>query len=81
VYIKYLLATPPKNSSRPSEGHNSRLKTTTRRSINPLHKFYAVTFSYIHGGRNYKATGKVIKTSYVLFLSEKKMEFVCLIRG
>ena len=34
--------------------------------------FYAVKFSCIHGGRNYKATGKVRKTSYVLFLSEKK---------
>jgi len=31
-----------------------------------------VKFSCIHGGRNYKATGKVRKTSYVLFLSEKK---------
>jgi len=65
VYIKYPPATPPKNGSRPSEGHNSRLKTTTRRSINPLHKFYAVKFSCIHGGRNYKATGKARKTSYV----------------
>jgi len=57
------------------------LKTTTRRSINPLHKFYAVKFSCIHGGRNYKATRKVRKTSYALILSEKKMKFVCLIRG
>ena len=70
--MKYLFATVPKNGSRLSEGHNSRLKTTTRRSINPLHKFYEVKFSCIHGGRNYKATGKVRKTSYVLFLSEKK---------
>ena len=69
-----LLATPPKNGSRPSEGRKSRLKTTTRRSINPLHKFYAVKLSCIHGARNYKATGTVRKTSYVLFLSEKKNE-------
>jgi len=41
----------------------------------------AVKFSCIHGGKNYKATGKVRKTSYVLFLIEKKMKFVCLIRG
>jgi len=71
VCIKYLLATPPKSGSRPSEGRNSRLKTTTRRSINPLRKFYAMKVSCIHGGRNYKATGKVRKR-YVLFLSEKK---------
>jgi len=72
VYIKYLLATPPKSDSRPSEGRNSRLTTTTRRSINPLRKFYAVEFSCIHGRRKYKATGKVRKSSFVLFLSEKK---------
>ena len=66
--IQYLLATPPKSGSRPSDGGNSRLKTTT----SPLRKFYAVKFSCIHGGRKYKATGKVRKTSYVLFLSEKK---------
>ena len=72
MYIKYLLATPPKSDSRPSVGRNSRLKTTTRRSINPLRKFYAVKFSCIHGGRKHKATGKVRKTSYVLFLSAKK---------
>ena len=56
---------------------NSRLKTTARsinRSINPLHKFYAVKSSCIHGGRNYKAVGKVRKTLYVLFLCEKKNE-------
>ena len=70
---KYLLATPPKSGSRPSEGRNSRLKTTTRRSINPLRKFCAVKLSCIHGGRKYKATGKVRKTSYVLFLSAKKI--------
>jgi len=79
VYIKYLLATPPKNGSRPSERRNSRLKTTTRRSINPLHKFYAVKFSCIHGGRKYKATGKVRKTPYVLFLSEKKWSLYVLL--
>ena len=78
MYIKYLLATPPKSGSRPSEGRNSRLKTTTRRSINPLRKFYAVTFSCIHGGRKYKATGKVRKTSYVLFLRAKKNSYVLL---
>jgi len=78
--IKYLLATPPKSGSRPSEGRNSSLKTTTRWSIDPLRKFYAVKFSCIHGGRKYKATGKVRKTSCVLFLSEKK-KFVCLLRG
>ena len=72
MYIKYLLATSPESGSRPSEGRYSRLKTTTRRSINPLRMFYAVKFSCIHGGRNYKATGKVRKTSYVLFLGEKK---------
>jgi len=72
VYIKYLLATPPENGSPPSKDHNSRLKTTTTQTINPLHKFHAVKFSCIHGGRNCKATGKVRKTSYVLFLSEKK---------
>ena len=33
-----------------------------------------MTFSCIHGARNYKATGKVRKTSYVLFLSEKRSE-------
>ena len=81
MYIKYLLATLPQSDSRPSEGRNSRLKTTTRRNINPLRKFYAVKFSCIHGGRKYKATGKVRKTSYVFFLSEKKKKFVCLFWG
>ena len=80
LWTKNIFSQPPKNGWRPSEGHNSRLKTTTRRSINPLHKFYAVKFSCIHSGRNHKATGKVRKTPYVLFLSEKKMKFACLIR-
>ena len=77
MYIKYLLATSHKSGSRHSDGGNSRLKTTTRRSINPLRKFCAVKFSCIHGGRKYKATGKVRKTSHVLSRSEKKKKFVC----
>ena len=81
MYIKYPLATSHKSGSRPSDGGNSRLKTTTKRSINLLRKFYAVKFSCIHGGRKYKATGKVRKTSNVLSRSEKKKKFVCIFRG
>jgi len=53
--------------------HNPQ-RAATPVSINPLHKFYAVKSSCIHGARKYKATGTVGKTSYVLFLSEKNNE-------
>jgi len=71
VYIKYLLATIPEMVHDP-QCRNSRLKTTIRGSINPLRKFYPVTFSCIHGGRNYNATGKVRKISFALLRIKRK---------